>query len=330
MTFLEKLESSLKNKKNKVVFPEGTEEAILLSTTKLIANGTTRVTLLGDAKKIEETAIKNKISLNDVEIIEPKHSNQLDKYITQYLEKRPKTPPAVVRRLLMKPLFYGGAMVNDDAATAMVAGIATPSSQVITASLMTVGLAKGIQTPSTAFLMLISGDKNRHDQPLLFADCALNVNPTENQLADIAISSAKSYLQLTDKKPRVALLSFATHGSDKYAEIRKIRGAKTIINKRAPKLDIEGEIQADAALVPRIANRKMKDKGNVAGNANVLIFPDLNAGNISYKLMQHLGGATAIGPFFQGLAKPISDLSRGASENEIIATTTLALTQRQQ
>ena len=185
-------------------------------------------------------------------------------------------------------------------------------------------------SPSTAFLMLISGDKNRHDQPLLFADCALNVNPTENQLADIAISSAKSYLQLTDKKPRVALLSFATHGSDKYAEIRKIRGAKTIINKRAPKLDIEGEIQADAALVPRIANRKMKDKGNVAGNANVLIFPDLNAGNISYKLMQHLGGATAIGPFFQGLAKPISDLSRGASENEIIATTTLALTQRQQ
>ena len=216
-------------------------------------------------------------------------------------------------------------MVAAGDADAMVAGIATPTARVIEASLMTVGPAEGINTPSSAFLMLVPDRNTSSQRPLLFADCALNVAPDTSALADIAIASAQTFERITGAAARVAMLSFSTRGSGKDVSVDKVRDATALVRARAPSLAIDGELQADAALVPRIAKLKLDSGGTLNGEANVLIFPDLAAGNIAYKLVQHLAGAAALGPLLQGLAKPVSDLSRGASVDEIVTTTLLTL-----
>ncbi len=233
--------------------------------------------------------------------------------------RRPKMTEAMAARLLRKPLYLAAAMVAAGDAAAMVAGAINPTARVIEAGEMMIGLAPGFVTPSSYFLL------QWPERRLIFADCAVNVQPTPAQLADIAIASAASAARILGEEPRLAMLSFSTKGSGTHPDADKVVAALRIVRQRHPGILIDGELQGDAALSSSVAARKMAEVGDVAGRANVLIFPDLDAGNIAYKLTQQLSGCRAIGPILQGFAKPISDQSRGATVEDIVDTASLLL-----
>jgi phosphate acetyltransferase len=207
----------------------------------------------------------------------------------------------------------------------MVAGALNATATVIQVAAVTVGYAPGIQTASSFFLMILPEAAGRPPVPLIYADCAVNIQPSAAQLADIALTTEATAARLLDESPRVALLSFSTCGSGAHADAEKVRRALELARQRRPDACLDGEFQADTALSPAVAAKKLKRSSPVAGNANVLIFPDLDAGNIAYKLTQYLAGARAYGPVLQGFARPVSDLSRGASVDDIVATAAICL-----
>lgn len=326
MDILTAIKEKARAMKRTVVLPEGNEERTVIAARRLVDNKIAGVILLGDEGEIAALAKKHGLKTDGVTIVDPATSSERDRYVEALYEKRKEKGMTREQATLAmrSTLYFGAAMVKAGKADASVSGAVNTTGNVLRAALHVIGLAPGISTVSSSFLMTLPDFMGEKDKIFMFADCAVMPNPDAGQLASIAASTADTMKKLIGQTPKIAFLSFSTKGSAEHEDVDKVRRALAIFKENYPGVEADGELQLDAAVIPKVGEKKAPGSP-VAGHANVLIFPDLDAGNIGYKLVQRLAGAIATGPIIQGLALPANDLSRGCSADDIVDVSAIAV-----
>lgn len=332
MAFIEGIKQRARKDIKTIILPEAEDIRILKATEKVLKEKYANIILLGKKEEIRKKAEENNININEAEIINPIESENYQKYaeLLYNLRKEKGMTLEEARKLVEDPVYYGMLMLKDEKSHAdgLVSGAIHSTSDTLRPALQILKTAPNTKLVSAFFVMVVPDCEYGENGTFIFGDAGLNENPGELALAEIAISSSKSFKQLVQKEPKVAMLSYSTHGSANSVLTQKVIKATEKVRKKAPDLKVDGELQLDAAIVPEIAKMKAPTSP-LKGEANVLIFPDLNAGNIGYKLVQRLGKAEAYGPLCQGIAKPVNDLSRGCSSDDIAGVVAITAVQAQ-
>ncbi len=332
MSFIEEIKERARKDIKTIVLPEAEDIRTLEATRMVLNEKYAKVILIGNKEKVLEKAKENNIDIEEVEIIDPVNSPKYDEYVELLynLRKHKGMTEEQAKELVKDPTYYGMLMLKDEESIAdgLVSGAMHSTSDTLRPALQILKTKPGTKLVSAFFVMVVPNCSYGENGTFIFADSGLNENPDSEQLSEIAISSSKSFHQLVGKVPKVAMLSYSTHGSAKSELTEKMINATKLVKEKAPDLIVDGELQLDAAIVPEVAKFKAPDSP-VKGEANVLVFPNLDAGNIGYKLVQRLGKAEAYGPLCQGIARPVNDLSRGCSSKDIAGVIAITAVQAQ-
>ena len=332
MDFIENIKNRARNQIKSIVLPEAEDVRILKGAEVALKEKYANIILIGNKQNILEKAKNNEIDINAAEIIEPKTSEKYEKYVNLFYELRKHKGMTIekAKEIVLDPVYFGMLMVKDDETVAdgLVSGAIHSTADTLRPALQILKTAPDAKLVSAFFVMVVPNCEYGSNGTFIFGDSGLNVNPNAEELSEIAIASGKSFKQLVGEEPKVAMLSYSTHGSANSELTEKVIAATKLLKEKEPGLQADGELQVDSAIVPEIAKSKAPES-NIAGEANILIFPNLDAGNIGYKLVQRLAKAEAYGPLCQGLSKPVNDLSRGCSYKDIAGVIAITAVQAQ-